>query len=256
MVEPVSEVPPPEPVAEPVSEMPAPAPEAPESPQPTTPERPTSESSTGESQAHPKSDEKSSVLPAVTGTVPPSSAAGAGSEGDATPTTGTPTGSMVINLDEAQVAGEATTASRRPAVTAVGGSDDTGCDLQGLGGPKTDGCAGGWLRVAGPLVPGGVSLAAVAAALGAAAAGGGVVSDDRNGTAGGGRPMPPIPGPAPGGASGGVAGGAGGAGIGLSGFLAFAALLGLAAPRAMRRLRLACLPCRTAFFVLIPERPG
>ncbi len=57
----------------------------------------------------------------------------------------------------------------------------------------------------------------------------------------GGRSMPPAPGPAPGGASG-VAAGGGGAGVGLSGFLAFALLLALAAPRAMRRLRLACLP--------------
>ena len=44
--------------------------------------------------------------------------------------------------------------------------------------------------------------------------------------------------------------------MGLSGFLIFAGLLLLAAPRVLRRLRLACQPWLTAFFVLIPERPG
>jgi hypothetical protein len=45
---------------------------------------------------------------------------------------------------------------------------------------------------------------------------------------------------------------------GLSGsaLLALAALLLLAAPRAMRRLRLAAGSWRAAQFVLIPERPG
>jgi len=40
------------------------------------------------------------------------------------------------------------------------------------------------------------------------------------------------------------------------GFLTLIGLLLLAAPRAMRRLRLSCEPWLTAFFVLIPERPG
>jgi hypothetical protein len=118
----------------------------------------------------------------------------------------------------------------------------------------TASCAFGWLRSPGLLGrEGGVSLTPAAAALAAAAA---TVPGDQDpgGAAGGGRPMTPAPGPAPGGASGGAAGG--GSAVGLSGFLTFAALLLLAAPCAMRRLRLACQPWLTAFFVLIPERPG
>jgi hypothetical protein len=72
----------------------------------------------------------------------------------------------------------------------------------------------------------------------------------------GGRPITPSPGPAPGGAGGGVAAGASGGAVGLSGFLTLAGLLLLAAPRALRRLRLSRRPHLTAFFVLIPERPG
>jgi hypothetical protein len=68
-------------------------------------------------------------------------------------------------------------------------------------------------------------------------------------------PVSPTPGPAgPGGASGGSA--AGGSGLALSGFFTLAGLLLLAAPRAMRRLRLSCQPWLTACFALIPERPG
>ena len=67
-------------------------------------------------------------------------------------------------------------------------------------------------------------------------------------------PVSPGPGPAPGGAAGGGSGGSGG--IALSGLLPLAGLLLLAGPRAIRRLRLSCLPLLTACFVLIPERPG
>ncbi len=66
----------------------------------------------------------------------------------------------------------------------------------------------------------------------------------------------PAPEPEPGGAGGGVAAGAAGGGVGMSGFLTFAALLLLAAPHALRRLRLSSRAFLTAFFVLIPERPG
>jgi hypothetical protein len=165
---------------------------------------------------------------------------------------------MVINLGEAHVDGEASASSHRAtaAKTPAGGKEGQGCDLQGLGGASGGGCVGAWLHVAGPLSPSGVPLSPVGVELAAAvAATGGGSNGDQGGSAGGGRPMPPAPGPSPGGASGGAAGG-GGAAVGLSGFLAFALLLALAAPRAMRRLRLACLPWRTAFFVLIPERPG
>jgi outer membrane biosynthesis protein TonB len=265
--EPVSATPPPPPPAEtppPPAETPpaqAETPAPPISPAPTetpapAPERPTSEALASEAPSHAKSDEKSAVmLPALSDTVPPAAAAEAATA--ASP--GVPTGSMVIDLGEAQVAGESSAgAHRAAAVNAAGsGKDSNGCGLQGLGGVSGAGCVGTWLRVPGPLSPAQVSLSPVAAALGGVAvtAGGGAGTDDRPGAAGGGRSMPPAPGPAPGGASG-VAAGGGGAGVGLSGFLTFALLLALAAPRAMRRLRLACLPWRTAFFVLIPERPG
>jgi hypothetical protein len=64
------------------------------------------------------------------------------------------------------------------------------------------------------------------------------------------------PGPQPGSGSGGASAGGGGGGLATSGFLSLAGLLLLAAPRAMRRLRLLCQPWRTACFALIPERPG
>jgi hypothetical protein len=125
-----------------------------------------------------------------------------------------------------------------------------------LGGPAPGGCAGGWLLPSGPARATAITLAVASVAVGGGAvASTGSGGDEVGGSQGGGHPMPPSPSPAPGGASGGAAGGVGG-GAGMPGFLAFAVLLALATPRAMRRLRLACLPWRTAFFVLIPERPG
>jgi hypothetical protein len=74
------------------------------------------------------------------------------------------------------------------------------------------------------------------------------------GSPGGSSPIGPPPGPTPSGTFGGAAGG--GAGIALSGFPTFAGHLLRGAPVAMRRLRLSFQPWLTAFFVLIPERPG
>lgn len=74
------------------------------------------------------------------------------------------------------------------------------------------------------------------------------------GSPGGSSPIGPPPGPAPNGTFGGAAGG--GTGIALSGFPTFAGHLLRGAPVAMRRLRLSFQPWLTAFFVLIPERPG
>jgi hypothetical protein len=165
---------------------------------------------------------------------------------------------MVIDLGDATIAKETGTSAHATAAGKPGGSSGggLGCALPGLGGPTAGSCATtSWMRPPGALAPELVTLVPVGAALEVAAVatrGGG---DDPGGSAGGGRPMPMSPGPAPSGSSGGAtAGGAGG--VGLSGFLAFAVLLLLAAPRAMRRLRLACQPWLTAFFVLIPERPG
>jgi hypothetical protein len=74
------------------------------------------------------------------------------------------------------------------------------------------------------------------------------------GSPGGSSPIGPPPGPAPSGTFGGAAGG--GAGAAVSGFPMFAGHLMRGAPIAMRRLRLSFQPWLTAFFVLIPERPG
>jgi outer membrane biosynthesis protein TonB len=261
-----SESSPPPPAGEAVSEPPPPpASEPPAEPTPPpassepAPERPTSESTGTETSSHSKADEKSSVvLPVLPGAVPPSAATPATAETTAAVSaTGTPTGSMVIDLGEAGLDGDAATAHR--AVTkkaAAAGSEGGSCELQGLGASSGGGCVGAWLRDAGPLTPQGVALSPAAVALGTVAiAGNGGASPDHGGTEDGGRSMPPAPGPAPGGASGSASGG-GASGVGLAGFLAFVLLLALASPRAMRRLRLACLPWRTAFFVLIPERPG
>jgi hypothetical protein len=65
--------------------------------------------------------------------------------------------------------------------------------------------------------------------------------------------IPSSPGPSPGGVSESTVAACG---FALSIFLTLAGLPMLAAPRAMRRLRLASEPWRLAPFVLIPERPG
>jgi hypothetical protein len=133
------------------------------------------------------------------------------------------------------------------------------CALSALGGPGpvTGECAGAWLA---PQVG---SSPAPAPALGGVAA---VIAGLRHlsipdsdtvpqeAPAGASHTGSPSPGPAPGGASGGSSGAGSGGGASLS--LTLGCLLLLAAPRALRRLRLACEPWLTSFFVLIPERPG
>jgi hypothetical protein len=167
-----------------------------------------------------------------------------------------PTGSEIVQLGEGQ---EASDVSSEEALTGPRGAAERQavtrrCELSALGGPEAGGCDGGWLGATSTLTSTPVALVSDATAL-APAAVSSSGDDGPGGVAGGGRPLTPTPGPAPGGASGGVA--AGGAGsVGLSGFWTLAGLLLLAAPRAMRRLRLSCSPWLTAFFVLIPERPG
>jgi hypothetical protein len=126
------------------------------------------------------------------------------------------------------------------------------CELSSLGAPGAARCAGGWMTVVATQAPARAATGTVAASLAVATSGGG----DGGNSAGGGRPVTPSPGPAPGGAAGGTAAGGSGGGGGLTGFFTLAGLLLLAAPRALRRLRLSGRPYRTAFFVLIPERPG
>jgi hypothetical protein len=161
--------------------------------------------------------------------------------------------------------GEPPTASTAPAsisgvpthLTAAQRAGELSCQLSGLGGAATDNCSASWLSsepllvsAPGALVPGALVLAARARA--------GTPAGSSQGGSGGGfggsHSFLPPPGPAPTGAVGGSA--AGGSGVGLSGFFTLAGLLLLAGPRALRRLRLSSQPWLTAFFVLIPERPG
>jgi outer membrane biosynthesis protein TonB len=156
--------------------------------------------------------------------------------------------------------GETPTASTAPAslsdlsthLTAAQRAGELSCQLSGMAGPATDNCTASWLSNQ-PLLassPGDLVIAAPTRA--SAPAGDG--SGGSGGSFGGTRSFMPPPGPAPSGAVGGSA--AGGSGVGLSGFFTLAGQLRLAGPRAMRRLRLSSQPWLTAFFVLIPERPG
>jgi hypothetical protein len=130
------------------------------------------------------------------------------------------------------------------------------CELSGLERRVTGNCTTGSVGAQRLNVASLVAVGSASAATSLAAAAVGAPGDsDPGGLAVGSRPpVSPAPGPAPGGASGGSA--PGGAGLALSAFLTLGALLRLALPRAMRRLRLSCEPWLTACFVLIPERPG
>ncbi|HLB20733.1 MAG TPA: hypothetical protein VK605_01380 [Solirubrobacteraceae bacterium] len=149
----------------------------------------------------------------------------------------------------------AATGARRThaAITAFQRAGDLSCELAALGGGTTDNCAVGWL--------GGKRFIGVDTARFdprvdplVANTSGGPPDNGHGGAAAGGAPISPAPGPAPSGASGAAVGGS--SGIAPSAFLSLAGLLLLAAPRALRRLRLFCRPWLPAFFVLIPERPG
>jgi hypothetical protein len=126
-----------------------------------------------------------------------------------------------------------------------------GVELSALGLPMTGGPKTPWGSAQPLLAATPAKLAAEADSLETGPAGA-VGGDGHSGS--GAPPVTPGPGPAPGGAAGGASGGSGG--IALSGLLPLAGLLLLAGPRAIRRLRLSCLPLLTAGFVLIPERPG
>lgn len=122
------------------------------------------------------------------------------------------------------------------------------CELSGMAGSATNNCTAGWLSAQTFLSPSSEGFPSGTRPRT------GPPADGYSGPVGGSHPATPPPGPSPGGAVGGSATGA--SGVGVSGFFTLAGLLLLAAPRAMRRLRLSCQPWRTAFFVLIPERPG
>ena len=122
------------------------------------------------------------------------------------------------------------------------------CELSGMARSATDDCTAGWLSNQSFLSASPESFTSGTSTRSGPPSGG------YGAPVGGSHPVTPPPGPAPSGAVGGSATGA--AGIALSGFFTLAGLLLLAAPRALRRLRLSCRPWRAAFFVLIPERPG
>jgi hypothetical protein len=266
-----------EPTPEPVSEStpePTPAPELPpvELPPEPTPVAGTSEAVSEpapESTAHDSSEEKEKpkekTAEGAVAMSGPSAPTGTdtgliAAESESTPPSGPPppTGSETVKLGEGQEASGGTSgeALARSPAAAERQAVARRCELSALGGPEAGGCAGGWLGLgaAATLAQVPAALAPVAAAF-APAAVGSSGDDSPGGVAGGGRPASPSPGPAPGGAAGGIAAGGSG-GVGLAGFLTLAGLLLLAAPRALRRLRLSCRPWLTAFFVLIPERPG
>jgi hypothetical protein len=130
-------------------------------------------------------------------------------------------------------------------------AEDFNRELGGLGSSLTDGytATGSDDR---SLLPAAFVDGLVAGTAGRAGA---PADDDPGGSRGENPPIVvPPPGPTPNGAFGGAA--PGGSGIALAGFPAFAGHLLLGAPLAMHRLRLSFQPWLTAFFVLIPERPG
>jgi hypothetical protein len=107
-----------------------------------------------------------------------------------------------------------------------------------------------------PVLPGSRSILPLGVASAALASLGGLLAGPTSGAAHNGSPpasIPSSPGPSPGGVSESTVAPCG---FALSIFLTLAGLAMLAAPRAMRRLRLASEPWRLAPFVLIPERPG
>jgi hypothetical protein len=162
---------------------------------------------------------------------------------------GTPVAPVPVETGQTLSLGEADGA-RHGRLASFGQVGAFGCELSGLGSPMTQNCGGGAVLanpVGGLAVVGSSSISVGASAVHASGEQGGTAIDN--------RPLSlPTGGSAPSGAAGGSSGA--GAGLGFSAFLTLAGLLLLAAPHAMRRLRLSCLPRRTSFFVLIPERPG
>jgi hypothetical protein len=160
------------------------------------------------------------------------------------------TGTSIV---EPAVRGAAAPASARASgaqLSAAQRAADLNCELSGLSSPDTENCTAGWLagQSLSSTSPAYLTTAAVAATAGAPTGGAG------GGTQGGSRSVTPPPGPAPSGSFGSAAAGA--CATAPTGFFTVGGHLRLVTPRAMRRLRLSCQPWRTAFFVLIPERPG
>ncbi len=167
----------------------------------------------------------------------------------------TPPTAPTARATERQAAATPADGGGHATLTAAQRAGSLSCELSELGGSSTDNCTAGWLGAKRVLSTSTVSFVRLAGSL-AGVTGGGVPPSGGHGggSAIGNAPVNPTPGPAPSGASGAAVGGGGG--VAPSAFLSLAGLLLLAAPRAMRRLRLSCRPLLTACFVLIPERPG
>ncbi len=256
-VEPVTEetpAPAPTPVEPVAEETPAPAP---------TPVEPVAEETPAPAPAEPVAGEKPAepvAKPASEGSPPSAAAQGPtppDQGGPALP--GEPVGSLTITVGipaETQATAAPPTEVVMPtAIRAARKAGSLGCVVAALAGPMTGDCAAGGSATQRALAGSPVGFAAAAVAAGSlTGTGPGAPPGSGDGDSSiGSPPFSPAPGSAPSGASGAAA--AGGSGLGLSAFLTLAGLLGLAAPRAMRRLRLFCQPWRTACFVLIPERP-
>jgi hypothetical protein len=196
----------------------------------------------------------------IAGTPAPSDATQAGA-------TGTPASSpvatevvvdTVVGSMPAITVGKSREPSAKSTAISIGGlgltaaqrAGELSCELSGLTVRMSEDCSAGLLSGASLLsVVSAEPVAEASTAHKRVQAGGGYSEP-----AGGDHSVLPPPGPGPGGSVGGSA--ASGSGAAPSGFFTFGGLRLLAAPCAMRRLRLSCRPWRTAFFVLIPERPG
>jgi hypothetical protein len=142
--------------------------------------------------------------------------------------------------------------SGAPGSAAAPLSQGLGCGLFSLGPPVPGNLAGSWLDSPHLLTGSPMGLATPASSLAGAPTAVSSVHGAHGGSAVGSPPASP-PGSGPGGSSGSASGAPG---LALSGFLTLAGLLLCGGPRAMRRLRLLCEPWLTAYFVLVPERPG
>ncbi len=260
VTEPAPEVPPPASAPEPTTPTPEPAPEvaAPVTPPPVTevssPVSPIVVEQTKESALltpaggeAPSSPDAQQQPPAPAPSPSPPVTPEVAAQPLVPPATIATTGEPEAPLESSTKRSSATVAhvSLTPAQRAV----DLSCQLSGLSGQAAENCTSTWSRSAS------FATASAVFASEAPSPGTGVSQDGGlGGSSGGSRSVAPPPGPAPSGAGGGSA--AGGAGGAFSGFFTLSGLLLHAAPRAMRRLRLSCRPWLTAFFVLIPERPG
>jgi hypothetical protein len=143
----------------------------------------------------------------------------------------------------------------RPRTTSARCAGRVGCELAAIGASIRASYACGWLGISAvSSVP--TILATIDASPSPTAIAAGARSDSQDGGSAV-ENHPPAPFPGSGGSGGGSGGSAAAGGAG-SASAASSTLVGVllqAAPRAMRRLRLAQPSWRTSFFVLIPERP-